>query len=243
MIDQLPIATDNAVAMWLALAAARGYEQERGDGFVCVTGSDRVGRRILTVNSTPDVSAIADRVAGATGRLVVEDSYGELDVPALTTGLSSRQMPVMVRHAKHALPAASMPVRRVRTEPDLRLAERLIVTGFTLDAFEPYQPGLAFPTALLDNSAVAFFVADRDGAEPGTDAAGACLTVTESGVTGFYWVTTMPDHRSRGVGRALMNGAITDLGAETVTLTASKAGRPLYESMAFDIAGWSTWWS
>jgi GNAT superfamily N-acetyltransferase len=238
MTDLLQVATDNAATMWLRLAAARGYETHLGSGFTAVTGRDRVGRRILTRSPSPDRAAVRELVSDWTGPLVIEDSYSTVPVPDLTTELTARQMPVMVRHDRRPVTPLHLPVRRVRSEVDLRLAERLIVTGFTLGAFQPYQDGAAFPSSMLDDEAVAFFVVERDG-EP----AGACLTVTDDRATGFYWVTTMPEHRSHGVGRALMHGAIADLDADTITLTASKAGQPLYESMDFDVVGLSSWWS
>jgi len=238
MTDLFSVAADNAATMWLKLGAARGYEPVHGDGFIAVSGADRQGRRIMTLAERSDLGAIRDLVHSAPGRVVVEDPFGTVPVADITDRLSVRQMPVMARHGKPALAAPSMPVRRASGSADLRTAERLITTGFALENFLPWRPGEAFPDALADDPAVAFFIAERDG-----DPAGACLTVTDDAATGFYWVTTMPEHRSRGVGRALMHGAIAELRPDVVTLVASIAGRPLYESMDFDLLGVSSWWS
>jgi hypothetical protein len=45
------------------------------------------------------------------------------------------------------------------------------------------------------------------------------------------------------VGRAVMVGSLADLVDVPVTLTASRLGRPLYESLGFAAASPATWWS
>jgi hypothetical protein len=49
--------------------------------------------------------------------------------------------------------------------------------------------------------------------------------------------------RSRGVGRAVMLGSLAQLADLPVTLTASRLGRALYESLGFTAAADSTWWA
>ncbi|MGI5238212.1 GNAT family N-acetyltransferase [Dactylosporangium sp. CA-139066] len=67
--------------------------------------------------------------------------------------------------------------------------------------------------------------------------------VPEDEVVGVYWVTTMPRFRSRGMGRALMHALLRRFGDRPVTLTASRLGRPLYESLGFEPLGDAHWWS
>jgi GNAT superfamily N-acetyltransferase len=113
-----------------------------------------------------------------------------------------------------------------------------MVNGFPLERFLPYEPAVAFPPSLLDRDGVDFFLLRRN-AEP----AGACLTVADDKVGGVYWVTTLPSHRSQGVGRALMHAVLNHFADRPVTLTASMAGRPLYDSMGFETVALATWWS
>jgi GNAT superfamily N-acetyltransferase len=143
-----------------------------------------------------------------------------------------------IRSPRPERPITETDVTHVAGEDDLRVAERIIVTGFTLDRFLPYQPGRAFPTGLLRHDGVGFFVIARDG-EP----AGACLTVTDGGAAGVYWVTTMPDQRSHGLGRRLMSAVLKRFEDVPVTLTASRVGKPLYDSLGFQTVAHSTWWS
>ncbi len=250
--DQLRLAAANAAAMWNAVAMSRGYVVERGDGFFDLRDRARLGRRILTTSPDADREAIGQRVDRWTGRVVVEDAFSRIgvsDLPGAASGrLASRQLPVMVRSGGPNLPTPNLPtpdlptpdlpVRPAGSATDLLLAERTIVTGFPLEPFLPYQPGSMFGRGLLDHAGVRFFLAGRDGVP-----AGACLAVDDGEAVGFYWVTTMPEHRSNGVGRSLMYGAIAALPDRPITLTASSAGRPLYESMGFTVAGTATWWS
>jgi len=82
------------------------------------------------------------------------------------------------------------------------------------------------------------FLARVDG-----EAAGACVTVVDDGYGSHYWVGTPPPFRSRGVGRAVMLASLAPLADLPVTLTASRLGRPLYESLGFTAATESTWWA
>jgi GNAT superfamily N-acetyltransferase len=140
-------------------------------------------------------------------------------------------MPVMIREpAPVAEP--SWPVVKVESVDQLELAENMIVYGFDLDHFQPYEPGEVFPKSLLDRPDFEFFLIGE---------AGACVVVDSGDASGVYFVTTMPEHRSQGVGRALMHAMLarTEL---PMTLTASTAGRPLYDSLGFRVLNASTWW-
>jgi len=229
-------ATQNAAAMWTAVGRARGYELVNGDGYLLID-DERLGLRCLLLSATPgDLSVPTSHVlARAGGPVTVEDPFGGVDLASI--GLHARQLPVMGRPSGPAEPAG-LDVVRVVTPEQLRVAERIIVDGFPLEQFAPYREGEAFPSSMLQQAGVAFFIAEQEG-EP----VGACLTLDDGVVCGFYWVTTAPEHRSTGVGRALMNGALAQLPPRPITLTASRAGRPLYESMAFTHLGTSTWWS
>jgi ribosomal protein S18 acetylase RimI-like enzyme len=73
--------------------------------------------------------------------------------------------------------------------------------------------------------------------------AGVCLTVESDDAAGVYWVTTLPEHRSRGVGRALMHAVLNEFPVLPMTLSATEVGRPLYDSLGFSVVTQAAWWS
>ncbi|MEU4246253.1 GNAT family N-acetyltransferase [Amycolatopsis sp. NPDC026612] len=224
-------ASDNAVALWTTLARARGDDVLDHPAFAAIDGRRY---RIMLRTAAPDDAVVAEltelararREAGRT--VVVEDPFRVLDLSEL--GMAAGQLPVMAREPA-PVPAARG-VERVGTPAELAGAEDVVVHGFPLEEYQPLRPGTVFPPALLDQ-ATAFF---RKGAE------GACLAMAHGGVGGVYWVTTVPEHRSRGVGRELMHAVLRHFGDLPVTLTASRSGRPLYEKLGFALLGDANWW-
>ncbi|MFT7871660.1 MULTISPECIES: GNAT family N-acetyltransferase [Amycolatopsis] len=231
LTERLRQASDNAVAMWSTLARARGDHVEDHPAFTVIDGRRF---RIMLRTAAPGAAAVEEltELAGkrrADGRtVVVEDPFRVLDLTGL--GMSAGQLPVMAREAGSAPEAEG--VERIGTADGLAEAEDLIVRGFPLEEYQPHRPGSVFPAGLLDQ-ATAFF---RKGAQ------GACLTMAHGGVGGVYWVTTLPEHRSKGVGRALMHAVLRHFDDLPVTLTASKLGRPLYEKLGFATLGDANWW-
>lgn len=228
--DTLRQASDNAAAFWTVLAEARGYRLLRGPGFLTVSGTERYGMRVMVMSPEVPPEALRPVVADRPpGPCTVEDPFGTVTVD----GLTPRELPVMIREPAPAPPPAR-PVSLVTGAGDLAAVERIVVDGFPLSTFQPYRPGEVFPASLLDRDDIAFF---RLGD------AGAAVTLVAGGVVGAYWVTTMPEHRSQGVGRALMLATLARHPDLPMTLTASRAGRPLYESMGFVTITGSTWWA
>ncbi|GHJ55890.1 hypothetical protein Nm8I071_51970 [Nonomuraea sp. TT08I-71] len=237
MTSDLELSVRNAAAMWTALAESRGHRLLRRPGFLAVLGDAPAGLRILLRDPNPspdDRATLAALVRGRTGSVVVEDQYARLDLADL--GLTPRTLPVMIRRPG-PVPDPSLPVTLAEHADQLAVAEDVVVHGFPLEPFQPYRPGQAFPPALLDRPEVRFFLVHADGAP-----AGACLTVRDEGV-GLYWMTSLPEHRSRGVGRALLHGVLGRFGEVPMTLTAARAGRPLYDSLGFVPVTDATWWS
>jgi hypothetical protein len=210
----------------------------RRAGFLAVAGDERAGLRILLQQpglAADELAEIAELAHRAPGPVDAEDPFSATELSHL--GLRSWQMPVMLRPpGPVARPA--MDVIRVRHQEDLHAAERAVIAGFELTRFEPYRGGEMFPMALLEEPGVDVFVARLDG-----EVAGACVTVVDNGFGSHYWVGTPSKFRSRGVGRAVMLGSLAPLVALPVTLTASRLGTPLYESLGFTSAAPSTWWS
>ncbi len=231
----------NSAAFWIATGRARGHEVIRRRGFVAVDGDERAGLRILIQESDLDpgelaeLSGLSERARRAARPVNAEDPFSSTDLSHL--GMRSWRMPVMLR-GPGPVGEPELDVIRVRRAEDLQAAERIVIEGFELAGFEPYRPGELFPTALIEQPGVDVFVALRDGV-----AAGACVSVVDDGIGSHYWVGTSPAFRSSGVGRAVMLGSLAHLADLPVTLTASKLGRPLYESLGYTVAAPSTWWA
>lgn len=225
----------NSAAFWAATGRSRGHEVIRRPGFLAVAGDERAGLRVLIQEAGVDADEITDLAKQAAGPVDIEDPFSSTDLSHL--GLRTWQMPVMLRPAG-PVAEPNMDVVRVRDEEQLAAAERAVIEGFELTRFEPHRAGEMFPMALLDEPGVDVYVARLDG-----EVAGACVTVVDDGFGSHYWVGTPSAFRSRGVGRAVMLGSLADLVDVPVTLTASRLGRPLYESLGFVAASPATWWS
>ncbi|MFF5210452.1 GNAT family N-acetyltransferase [Streptosporangium sp. NPDC000396] len=228
----------NSAAFWIATGRCRGHEVIRRRGFVAVDGDERAGLRILIQEPDLDpgeLAELSELARRAAGPVNAEDPFSSTDLSHL--GMRRWQMPIMLRPPG---PVAEpvLDVIRVRQPEDLQAAERIVIEGFELAVFEPYRPGELFPMTLIGQPGVDVFVASHDGV-----AAGACVRVVDDGVGSHYWVGTSPAFRSRGVGRAVMLGSLAHLADLPVTLTASKLGRPLYESLGYTAATPSTWWA
>ncbi|WP_309110586.1 GNAT family N-acetyltransferase [Saccharothrix sp.] len=229
----LALATHNSDVLLTVLAETRGHELIRRPGFSAMRGPGLL--RVLVVDPEPgadDVAEVGELVAAAGARRVtIEDSFGVLD--CAPWGLEARELPVMARQPG-PVAAPSLEVARVETADRVAVFERVVLDGFPLPGF---APGEAFTPALLDRPDARMHLVTREGS-----VAGACLSILDANATGLYWVTTLPEHRSRGVGRALLCAALdgTDV---PVTLTATKAGRPLYDSFGFDVVTNANWWS
>ncbi|WP_327676267.1 GNAT family N-acetyltransferase [Kitasatospora sp. NBC_00458] len=228
----------NSAAFWVATGRSRGHEVIRRRGFVAVDGDERAGLRILVQEPDLDpgeAAELSDLTRRAAGAVTVEDPFSSTDLVHL--GLRTWQMPIMLRLPGPVADPA-LDVTRVRRPEDLRAAERVVIEGFELDGFEPYRPGELFPMTLIEQPGVDVFVVSVDGV-----AAGAGVSVVADGVGSHYWIAASSAFRSRGVGRAVMLGALAHLADLPTTLTASKQGRPLYESLGYTVAAPSTWWA
>ncbi|MEV4431336.1 GNAT family N-acetyltransferase [Streptomyces sp. NPDC049602] len=227
----------NSAALWIATGRSRGHEVIRRRGFVAVDGGERAGLRILIQESDLDpgeLAELSELARRAAGPVNAEDPFSSTDLGHL--GMRSWQMPVMLR-LPGPVGEPALDVFRVRRPEDLQAAEQIVIEGFELDGFTPYRPGELFPAALIEQPGVEVYVASHDGVP-----AGACVSVVDDGIGSHYWVGTSSAFRSRGVGRAVMLGSLAHLADLPLTLTASKLGRPLYESLGYTVAAPSTWW-
>lgn len=148
------------------------------------------------------------------------------------------RMPVMVRPAGPPVSAPVPGVVQVTDEDGLAAAERVMIDGFPLPRYQPVVRGHALPPRLLGQPGWRFWLAYRDG-EPGA----AAYTYDDGTAVGLYWLATLPEFRSRGLGRAILNAAFAVHPEQDFTLVATEAGRPLYESIGFETVATATWFT
>lgn len=238
--DLATLADDNAAGWWAQLAAVRGNAMIRKPGYFWVPGSLRSGLRIMILRpdlGPGEIAEIMDLASSwpAGSRVTVEDPHNVVDLSAL--GFEASRLPVMARRPGPVADLPRVTASRATSPEEAAIVERVVVHGFPLRQYLPYRAGEAIPPALAQRPGVACYLARRDG-EP----AGACLTFHGGAATGVYWVGTLPEHRSHGVGRAVMTAALNDITDVPATLTATAAGRPLYESLGFRTVATATWW-
>ncbi|MGW4896352.1 GNAT family N-acetyltransferase [Kitasatospora sp. NPDC004240] len=227
--------------------------------------------RVVVTRPYGEPEALAEELAGllrawSSERLTVEDPYRRLDLARLGCELR-HSMAVMARGpgpveaAPHGragrsgaapdgpsggAPAtvptvltapAGLAIDEVTDADGLAEVERTVVEGFPLPARRPWIRGEALPPALLREPGVRAWLARRDGAP-----AGACLTCEDGAATGLYWVTTLPEHRSRGIARAVLEAALAARPDRPAALVATRLGEPLYRKLGFAEVGRTHWW-
>jgi GNAT superfamily N-acetyltransferase len=232
----------NAAAMWESRAPWSRVVPGMPPGLsVTEVPAQSLTRVILRRPFTADPGQIGALMAraGERGRVVVEDSFGELTLPA-TGGVTVDRMPVMTRAAGPAGPPAAGPGIRVVRAADpgtLAQAERVIVDGFPQRALQPYRPGRSVPPLVLAVPGWRTWLACCGG-EP----AAACCTYDDGTTLGVYWVATLPQHRSRGLGRAVMAAALAASPGRPAALVATAAGESLYSSLGFRAVSRAAWY-
>ncbi len=235
----LDMAVANAVAFTTALGTTRGHDVILRAAYLSIVSGQRIGNRILLRTPTPrpsDVEEIRASVRDNSELMtVVEDSYASVDLVDL--GKERQFLPVMVRAPRVLDAIRGTDITQVTDSAELRVAESAIVHGFPLARVQPYLPTEVLPVGLLDYPGFEVFIARRDD-----QVVGACVTMVAGTCAAVYWVTTMPNHRSRGVARALMVAILNHHAERPMTLSSSAAGKPLYDSLGFEVAGQAQWW-
>jgi ribosomal protein S18 acetylase RimI-like enzyme len=237
----MKMAAGNAARLWRVLAGARGHHFSDHGSFVAAdAGTRQGGLRVIRRDprhAQDDNSKIGRLVGPHAVRALVEDPFGHLDLTRM--GLVGRPLPVMLLDCRpgHWTEVPGVEVRRAADAAALAAAEEAIATGFPMHVFLPFRRGAMLPPGLLGSHRISVFLALRGG-EP----AGGCITLSADGDGGIYSLATLPGHRSRGVGRALMHAGLRHLAPSPVTLVATRDGVPLYRSLGFRTVGHSTWW-
>lgn len=228
--------------MWASMAPWSRVAPDTPPGLSIIrVPSQTLTRVILQQALTADPGHLGPLLAkdAQRGRVVIEDSFGELGMPR-TDEATVWRMPVMVKPAGSLPAPAGRPGIRVveATTPDtLVQAEQVIVDGFPLPSHQPFRPGGFIPPLVLATRGWQAWLA-YNGGEP----AAGCCTFDDGFAAGVYWVATLPEHRSLGLGRALMIAALNARAQRPAVLVATSAGEPLYTSLGFRAVSTATWY-
>jgi GNAT superfamily N-acetyltransferase len=244
-VDGAELYAGNAAAMWASLAPWSRPAPGTAPGVTAVDiPAQRAGRVILqwrgAAGSTQPGALV--RAVGLHGRVVVEDSFGDLKPPrdrdVRNEGVTVDRMPLMLRPAGGVAPRGNgAAVVVVADQEALVQAERVIVDGFPRPALQPYRPGRMLPPQVLTTPGWRIWLAFRGG-KP----AAACCTYDDRAALGVYWLAALPQHRSAGLGRAIMCAALTASPGRPAVLVATTAGVPLYSSLGFAAVSEATWY-
>ncbi|WP_052391385.1 GNAT family N-acetyltransferase [Streptomyces sp. NRRL B-24484] len=257
--SRLELANDNAAGFWLAQAPVHGWESVRTPRFAGVRceGEAEV-HRIVVTRPYDEPEALKQELLGVlrewrTRRLCLEDPYGGLDLRPQGCEASLGQA-VMVREpgggpapesgadpavprGRRGVPAGRLTVREARCPEELAEAERVVVDGFPMPARLLLAPGTMLPPGLLEAPGHRTWVARVDDRP-----AGACVSYDDGTAVGVYSVATLPEHRSRGIGRAVVAAALAARPDRVATLTSTLLGEPLYRRLGFAEHGVARWW-
>ncbi|MEV1071301.1 GNAT family N-acetyltransferase [Micromonospora parva] len=224
---------NNAAAMWAGAAVDVFMDR----GFLRLE-TPRMTRLILREPASARIVADLLESVPSTKATVLEDAFGAGQAEPTDPRVRVLDMPVMLRSAG-TVPASGEPAQVLRvSDPDeLATAEQTIVEGFPVSALRPWRKGEGLPTRVLDVPGCSVWLAylrDRPAA--------AGCTFDDGSIVGVYWLATLPEYRSAGLGRAVMAKAINAHPDRPFMLTATEAGRPLYESMNFRTVATTTWY-
>jgi GNAT superfamily N-acetyltransferase len=258
------LAVANAATHWTSMADARGWAAVVRPGFTAVRAEE--GHRVLLTAPPKDPEALTAELAALfrgwqTSQLCLEDPYLALDLTECGCE-AALTMPVMVRdplpggagdpgqapveagrqqgriQGRHSdRPGPGVTVAEAVTEPELAAVEQVVVEGFPIVHRLPWRRGEQFPAVYAFVPGRRSWLARVDGRP-----AAACVTLDDGVAVGFYWVATLPEHRSRGAARAVMCAALAAHAGRVATLTATLLGEPLYRRLGFTERGLSRWW-
>jgi GNAT superfamily N-acetyltransferase len=228
--------------MWASLAPWSRLVPGATPGVAVVDiPAQRAGRILLRQPGGAEPGQIGALVTAATGRgrVVVEDSFGDLVLP-LAGQVTVERMPLMLRPAGGTAPAAERTgtrVMRVAGQDALAIAEQVIVDGFPRQVPRPYPPGLILPPQMLTAPGWAIWLAYYGG-----DPAAAVGSYDDGAALGIYWLATLPRHRSRGLARAVMTAALGACPGRPAVLVATAAAESLYSSLGFTAVAEAAWY-
>jgi ribosomal protein S18 acetylase RimI-like enzyme len=174
-----------------------------------------------TVRSKTDAPGIRHQLEAAGFRFLVSE-------PGMAVDLTTE------RQDRPALPGLTF--RLVENEADLATYVDLLGRGFddvqgVDNVAEATWLGQTYRRLGLDHPHLRHVLALVDG-----EAVGQASLLIAGDVTGINYVSTLPEYRGRGIGRALVSNMLERSrasGARVATLISSEAGLPLYRSLGF----------
>jgi GNAT superfamily N-acetyltransferase len=217
--DDAGLHAANLAALQLLLADAGGWPHEQGDGWVAADAAAATrffSFTVLTRDGAQPAPTVYGGRSGPTG-------WVEMDLWGRAAPGETRH-PVLMRREPAPLPPADPRVTVARTAEQLREAQVQLAVG--LEA-----PGLhgVLGEGLLDHPVACAY------------APSACAVAFDDGTTvGVYLVGTATAARGRGLGTAVTAGALAALPERPALLTATTAGRPVYERLGFRVVGRAT---
>lgn len=236
----------NAAAMWWALADGHGELLAWMRQVRILQPSPYHALRAIVLDAGATSEGTMQRVRALVlprsdlPRRIVEDSSGTLDLRPY--GFEPRfRMTVMLRRpGSPATPARGEPGPvTVATEAEtLAVAERVIAAVFPPARVEADMLGRTMPPRVLGIPGWQVWLGCRSDVP-----AGAAYTYHDGASLGVYQVATLPEHRSHGVARSLMESILAAHPDVAVTLTATEQGRPLYERLGFHAISEAVWWA
>lgn len=244
----LELANGNAASHWLAMAAAEGWESRTGAGYAAArcARDESDGHRVVLTRRPADAAGLTRELVElfrewGSAVVCVEDPYGVLDLSGHTCE-SALPMPVMVRPVgagavREREGASGVEVVEAVTPDELDLLEQVVVEGFPVPGRSPWRSGGMFPPSWSRVQGRRGWLARRDGVP-----AGGCVSWDDGHAVGLYWVAVLPEHRSCGVGRQLVERVLRVHPRRDAVLTATLLGEPLYRRLGFVTQGEATWW-
>lgn len=229
----------HAVTMFRAGPAPR--VSQRPDSFVVLSGAPHVDLNqgaLFAGAGAADVEAIAAATeeAGVPSLIAVSPSLRSPApvVAALqAAGFVPTAIPEALFHASEPPPrhGSIFDIRRAETSADRAALPRIFAETHR---YEPATLSM-YERAVADSDDLEAWLA-WDGDDP---AAAVYITHVDDSL-GVFDMATVPRHRRRGAGRALLTTALDDAARRTgkgeIVLWSSPAGRPLYESLGFGVA-------
>jgi GNAT superfamily N-acetyltransferase len=138
-----------------------------------------------------------------------------------------------------AVPRRDEELKIVAVEDPTRLAaaERIIAAVFPPGPVAPDWAGRVQPVCVLDIPGWQVWLGYREDVP-----ACAAYSFHDGTSVGLYTVATLPEHRGRGLARALCSAILRAYPDSPTNLTATDRGRPLYEELGFAAVSRAVWW-
>lgn len=172
----------------------------------------------------------AAQARGVDTILIIEEGAEELRRWATDKGLTEvGQMPLMERRASEVEPPPGLKVR-IAAPDEIAIGNRLAASAFGLDED---ACNIALTQGALETEGNDLWLAEDESGPVG------CGMFVHSGDhVGIYTMSTPPEQQRRGIGRAILETAMSHYqsqGVQRFTLGATEKGYPLYERVGFEV--------